>query len=152
MKVMPGLMGGIPSQIGGDLKGIAEEAMKQTVKAGSDVVAGTIEQISVAPSQVGQKAAGDKRVEQGQTGNDPQATARKKAEEKRQFETVRSELAQYIQRKKELDAKIAQEKEQENQVKEQKEAQEKQKRESFTASLLKRVSGQSHGEVMKSKD
>lgn len=145
-------MGGIPGQIAGDLKGIAEMAIKQTVKAGSDIATSTIETVTNAPSQVAQSASEGKQFEKGAAGSDPQAQAKKKAEEKRRFEEVKGELAQFIQRKKQLDAKIAQEKAQEEQIAEQKEAQEKQKRESFTAGLLKRVSGQSHGEVMKSKD
>jgi len=145
-------LGGIPGQIAGDLKGVAESAMKQAVKAGSDIAKGTIEQITSAPSQVAQQAAEGKKMEQGQAGNDPQAAAKKKQEEQQRFDELKGELAQYIQRKKQLDAKIAQEKEQENQAKKQEEVKKNQERDSWVQSLLKRVGGQSHGEVMKSKD
>ena len=149
---MPGMMGGIPGQIAGDFKGIATEAVKQAVQATKDIAKGaTIEQISVAPSQASAQAA-SKGVEQGTGGNDPQAQAKKKEAERKRFEEVRSELSQYIERKRQLDAKIAQEKQQEEQKKAQNEAKDKKKRESWTAQLLKRISGQSHGESMKSKD
>ena len=147
---MPAI-GGMPGQILGDLRGVVEEAAKQTVKAGSDIAIGTVETVAGAPPSTSGQSGGD-QFEQVSASSDPQAQAKKKAEEKRRFEEVKSELARYIERRRQLDAKIAQEKAQQTQVDQQKEAQEKQEKESFTAGLLKRVGGQSHGEVMKSKD
>ena len=144
-------IGGMPGQILGDLKGVVEAAAKQTVKAGSDIAVGTVETVAGAPVSSSKQSGGD-QLEKVSTASDPQAQARKKAEEKKRFEEVKSELAQYIERRRQLDAKIAQEKAQQAQVEQQKEAKEKQEKESFAAGLLRRVGSQSHGEVMKSKD
>ena len=66
---------------------------------------------------------------------------------------MKRELEQYRERKKQLDARIAQEKaQQEEQKKQQEEAKKKQEKESWVQAMLKRVSGQSHGETLKSKD
>jgi hypothetical protein len=136
---MPAL-GGVPQQIQQDLGGIASEAAKGAIQAGKDIVRGAGEQIVGAP------------VQQPGVGEDAPLTEEgilsKRAEEKRQFERVRAELDQYIQRKKQQEARIAEERAaQEAARKQQEEEVKERKKESRVAQLLRKVSGRSHGET-----
>lgn len=142
-------MGGIPGQVVGDLSGIGESALKQTVKASADIATKTMEVLTTTPSQAAAKAASE---EKAGAKNDPQAQAKKKDEDKQRFESVRGELAQYIQRKKQLDQQIARDKAAEQQKVDQKKAAEKQKRESWAAQFFKKIGGASHGETSKQKE
>ncbi len=142
-------MAGIPGQVMGDLSGIGESALKQTVKASADIATKTMEVLTTTPSQAAAKAASE---EKGGAKNDPQAQAKKKAEDKQRFEAVKGELAQYMQRKKQLDQQIEREKAGEQQQADRKNAVEKKKRESWAAQFFKKIGGASHGETSKQKE
>lgn len=145
---MPNI-GGLPGQVIGDLSGVAESAVSQAVKAGGDIAKGTIEQVTSAPSAVGQQSF-DKGEQSGagsQAGQDAKRIA-----EKRRFEEVKGELAQYIERKRQLDQKIARDQMNEQQEKDQRKSVEKKQNESWARRLLGKVGRESHGEAMKGKD
>jgi hypothetical protein len=144
---MPG-SGGIGQQVADNLFELGQSTVKSAVKAGTDIVGESIEQITSAPSSVGAQQAVDKKPE----ANSAQVEAERKQRDKRQFEMVRRELDTYIQWKQQQEAQMAQEKAAEEKRKEQEEVFEKNKKESFVQSLLKRVKGGSHGEMSKQKE
>lgn len=143
--------GVVGQQIADNSIEIVKDTAQAVVKASADIASGTVEQIAGAPSSQGVQQ-GDKSVEQGQSGKDPNAAAKKKAEEKRRYEEVKNEMAQYVQRKRQLDVKIAQEKAQEQQQDKKQEEAQKQQRDSWAARLLKKVGAGSHGETTKQKE
>lgn len=149
---MPGNFGGVGQQVVDNLFELGKATSKSVVKAGTDIATDAVEVALGAPSTVAAKV-GDKKHEQGQSdAAKQQQLAQKRQAEKRRFEEVKGELAQFIERKKQLDAQIAQERQQEERQKDQVEMHEKQKRESFVQKMLKRVGAGSHGETAKMKE
>lgn len=143
-------LGGVGQQVAGDIFELGKSVVKGTVKAVDDIATQTIETAITAPAGVGQTY--NEIKEQKNNQNQDQKEALKRQKEKRQFEEVRGELAEYTQRKKQLDAQIAQEKNQEEQEHKQKESYEKQKKDSFLKQLMKRLAGGSHGETDRQKE
>lgn len=148
--VMPAPLGGIGQQVADNLFELGKSTVQSAGKAGSDIVKGTFEQISGAPSGVG--------VTTKDKVNNPNETLPeqndliKKQKENQRYQQVKAELEQYQQRRKQLDAQIAREKNQEAQQKQQKDEVEKQEKESFVQKMLRRVGAGSHGETAKQKE
>jgi len=137
----------MPQQIGQGLGGIVTEAAKGAVQAGKDIVGEVAEQV------VGSSGQGQKQANQPQTPEDAQKAHQKKAADTARYKQVMAELEQYRERRKRQEAQIESEKtEQEQARKQQEEANKKQEKESFAQQLLRRVSGQSHGETSKIKE
>ncbi len=144
-------LGGIGQQVAGDLFELGKGVAKATSKVVSDVTTDSIEQILGAPSGFGSKenkSGGPAQPEQ----NKEEKQILKKREEKKQFNEVRSQLAEFIERKKQQDAQIAQERAQQKQVDDQKKGIEKQKKESFLQQLMSRLARGSHGETDRQKE
>lgn len=147
---MPAPLGGIGQQVADNLFELGKSTAKAVVQVSGDVVKGSIEQITGAPSGVGAPPA-DKPKDQSQIDRDRQKEISKQAD-RRRYEQVKAELDQYRQRKEQQDRQIAQEKNQEEQEKGQKEAEEKGKKESFVQRMLKKVGAGAHGETAKQKE
>ena len=93
-----------------------------------------------------------KQIEQGKSDDKNQQAAIKKQAANKQFQEVKNQLAEYIQRKKEQDSQIAKETQQEEQQKVQKKEVEKQEKESFLQKLMKNLARSSHGETDRQKE
>jgi len=132
MKVMPGVIGQIGQNVADNLFEIGQSAVKGTVGAVADIAHETVEQISVAPG-----AATQTNKPQAEMANDQQKEARK-AEERRRFQEVEAELAQYVQRKQSLDKKVAEEKAAENQQAKQEDFVTKKKRDNWVNRIINR--------------
>lgn len=144
-------MGGIGQQVGADLMELGKSVAKGVVKATGDVMTDTIETTLSAPVGAVKPDQG-KQLEQGKGDDKNQQAMIKKQKEKRQFQEVRNQLAEYIQRKKQQDAQIAQEKQQEEQKQVQKKQVEKQEKEGFLQQLMKNLARSSHGETDRQKE
>lgn len=129
---------------------LGKSTVQAAAKVGGDVVKGSIEQITGAPSGVGAPPT-DKPKDQAQVDRDRQKEIAKQAD-KRRYEQVKAELEQYRQRKEQQDRQIAQEKNQEEQKKEQEQQVEKRDKESFVQRMLKKVGAGAHGETAKQKE
>ena len=140
----------IAQQVADDSIEIVRDTASSAVKASADIAKGTIEQVSVAPSQV-KADEGDKEAEADKRKRE-EVSQQKEAERKQRLEAVRSELSAYTERKRRLDVRIAQEKAQEQQQKKQAEGVEKQKRENWLSQLMKRTAGGAHGESDRQKE
>lgn len=148
---MNGGLGGVGKQIGSDIFELGKGVVKSTAKVASDTLSGSIEQILSAPT--GLVNVEDKEVKKQEAQREKQKKeAEKKQQEKRMFQEVKSQLNEYIERKRQLDQQIAQEKAQEEHEKKQKEAYDKQKKEGFLKQLMKRLAGQAHGETDRQKE
>ena len=145
-------MGGIGQQVAGDLFELGKGVVKGAAKAVTDIATDSIEQILSAPAGAVNKEPQKSTANTGEDDKKDQQTLLKKRQEKRRFDEVRSELTEYIQRKKQQDTQIAQEKAQEEQQKKQEKNYEKQKKESFLQGLMKRLAGGSHGETDRQKE
>lgn len=132
MKVMPGSSGSIGQNVADNLFELGQSAVKATVGAVADIAHESIEQISTTPGAVVQT-----NKSQTETTGGSQKEF-KKAEEKRQFDAVKAELAQYIQRKQALDQKIAEEKAAESQQAKQADFVEKKKRDNWVNRIINR--------------
>ena len=142
--MMSSALGQIGQNVADNLFEIGQGAVKGTVGVVADVASESIEQVMTAPSQAN-----------AQSTNKPENTGsnnqEKKAAENRRFQEVREELSLYLQRRRQLDQKIAQE----NAMKKEesdKKVFEKKKKDSFTASMLKKLGAGSHGETDKQKE
>lgn len=147
---MPAPLGGIGQQVADNLFELGKSTAKAAAQVSGDVVKGSIEQITGAPSGVWTPPT-DKPKDQAQMDRDRQREIAKQAD-KRRYEQVKAELEQYKQRKEQQDRQIAQEKNQEEQEKGQKEAVEKREKESFVQRMLKKVGAGAHGETAKQKE
>ena len=145
-------LGGIGQQVAGDLFELGKSAVKSTAKVVTDTVGDSIEQILSAPTGLTSKEANKSAAPQRQEDTKEYKEVAKKREEKQRYQSVKSELDEYVQRKKQQDAQIAQEKAQEEQQKKQEKSYEKQKKESFLQGLMKRLAGGSHGETDRQKE
>jgi len=143
-------LGAIGQQVGADLAELGKSVASGVVKAATEIAKDTIETTITAPGGAVSGADG-KKMEQNKSNSDQQAII-KKQQARRQFQEVKGELAEYIQRKKQLDAQIAQEKQQEQQQTDQKKAYEKQKKESFLQRLMGNLARGSHGETDRQKE
>jgi len=143
-------MGGIGQQVADNLFELGKSTVQSAVKAGGDIVSGTLERLTGAPGGVGPSQDG------GPRDQDEMDSAMKVAENKQKdsqrYQQVKAELDQYRRRRQELDAQIARERNQQEQEKQQKEAGARQKKKSFVQSLLKKVRAGSHGETAKQKE
>lgn len=129
MEVMPS----IAKSVADNLFEIGVSAVKGTANAAVDIATETIEQVTSAPgSAVPAKDKGQPQDIQNRQREE------KKALERRQFNEVKGELEQYIQRKRQLDQKIAQEQAEQKQQAKQESAFKKQKRESWVNKLINR--------------
>lgn len=147
---MPAPLGGIGQQVADNLFELGKSTVQSAAKVGGDIVKGSIEQLTGAPSGVGAPQA-NKPKDQAEVDHERQKEiARQK--DKERYQQVVAELEQYRQRRKQLDAQIAQEKNQEAQQKQQKETVEKQEKESFVQKMLKKVGAGAHGETAKQKE
>lgn len=147
---MPTALGGIGQQVADNLFELGKSTAKVAAQVSGDVVKGSIEQITGAPSSVAAQVA-DKPKDQAQIDKDRQREISKQAD-KRRYEQVKAELEQYRQRKEQQDRQIAQEKNQEEQKKEQEQQVEKREKESFVQRMLKKVGAGAHGETAKQKE
>ncbi|KKT29576.1 MAG: hypothetical protein UW41_C0016G0022 [Candidatus Collierbacteria bacterium GW2011_GWC2_44_18] len=129
---------------------LGKSSAQSVVKAGSDLVGDTIEQLTGAPSGIGVPQT-DKSKDSGQQRRE-QEKAVSRQKEKQRYNQVLGELEQYRQRKQQQDAQIDREKNQKEQERAQKVAGEKQKKDSFVQSLLKKVGAGAHGETAKQKE
>ncbi|KKT54671.1 MAG: hypothetical protein UX08_C0011G0003 [Candidatus Collierbacteria bacterium GW2011_GWB1_45_35] len=143
-------MGGIGQQVADNLFELGQSTVKAATQAGGDIVSGTLEQLTGAPSGVGADPA-DKSKDLGERDLEQQKIMAKQKDNQR-YQQVKAELDQYRQRRQELDAQIARERNQQEQEKQQKEVGARQKKESFVQSLLKKVGAGSHGETDKQKE
>lgn len=142
--------GGFGQQVAGDLFEIGKSAVKGTAKVLGDTLGDSIEQILGAPVGVNIK-------KDGELGNNPESDIEhkklmKRRDEKRQFQEVKTELAQYLERKQQRDEQIKREKDEEKQKQKQEDSYKKQKKESFLQGLMKRLAGGSHGETDRQKE
>lgn len=143
-------MGGIGQQVADNLFELGKSTVKAAVKAGGDIVKGSIEQITSAPSGVGAPPT-DKPNDLDELGRERQKMLDKQKDNQR-YQQVKTELEQYRQRRKQLDAQIAQEKNQEARQRQQKDEVEKQEKESFVQKMLRKVGAGAHGETAKQKE
>lgn len=132
MKVMPGVVGQVAQNVADNLFELGQSAVAGTAGAVADIAHESIEQISTVPGAVAQTSK-----PQVENAGGSQKEVRK-AEERRQFETVKAELAQYIQRKQALDQKIAEEKAAEGQQAKQTDFMEKRKRDNWVSRIINR--------------
>ncbi len=144
-------LGGVGQQVAGDLFEIGKSVVKGTTKAVGDTVTGSIEQILGSPSGLGDKEKNNSKTEKLNSNQESLAIA-KKREEKKQFNEVRSQLAEYVERKKQQDAQIARERAEQKQVADQKRGYEKHKKESFLQQLMSKLARGSHGETERQKE
>lgn len=143
-------MGGIGQQVAGDLFELGKSVAKNTVKAVADISSDTMEQILKSPSGLLPLDTKEVGVEQGMSQN--QREIQKKNEEKRRLNEVKSQLNEYIERRKVMDEQIAKEKAQEKQQTDHKKAVEKQEKETFLQKLMSRLAQGSHGETDRQKE
>ena len=143
-------MGGIGQQVADNLFELGKSTVQAATKAGGDIVKGTFEQISGAPSGVGATPS-DKATNPTENPSEQSGLLIKQKANQR-YQQVKAELEQYRQRRQQLDAQITREKNQQEQEKHQKEAVEKQEKESFVQKMLRKVGAGSHGETAKQKE
>lgn len=129
-------MGGIGQQVGADLMELCKSVAKGVGEAAVSFV---------KPDQ-------GKQLEQGKSDDKGQQALIKKQKEKRQYQEVKNQLAEYVQRKKQQDNQVAQEKQQEEQQNVQKKRTEKQEKETFLQQLMKNLARGSHGETDRQKE
>ncbi len=144
-------LGGIGQQVAGDIFELGKSIVKGTAKAAGDIVGDTLETALRTPLGAIDKPNDSKNLEQGKIDSN-RVAIQKRQNEKKQFEEVREELAEYTQRKKQQEAQIFREKNQEEQEYKQKEDYEKQKKESFLQKLMKNLARGSHGESDRQKE
>ena len=147
---MPAPLGGIGQQVADNLFELGKSMVQSAGKAGSDIVKGTFEQISGAPSGVG--ATTSDKANNPTEAPPEQSELLKKQKENQRYQQVRTELEQYRQRKQQLDNQIARERSQQEQESKQKQAVEKQEKESFVQKMLRKVGAGAHGETVKQKE
>lgn len=148
---MNGGLGGVGKQVGSDLFELGKSVVKNAGKVAGDTISDSIEQIMSAPVGVGSVLSKNEK-KAGEERGANQKEVEKKQKEKRQFQEVRGQLSEYIQRKKQQDEQIAREKAEKEQEDKQKKAYDKQKKDSFVKQLMKRIAGQSHGESDRQKE
>lgn len=127
MKVMPGVLGQVGQSVANNLFEVGQGVVKGTAGAMADIASGSIEQLTATPVSAAPMVRENKPPE----AMSP-ADARKAAEKKR-FNEVRAELAQYVQRRAEMDQKIAEE-----QQAKQEEFVQKKKKESWLNKIINR--------------
>lgn len=144
-------LGGIGQQVAGDLFELGKSVVKSTVKVVGDTATDSIEQILGAPVGIGNNEKANSKTERPDRNKENEVLI-KRREEKKQFNEVRSQLAEYVERKKQQDAQIARERAEQKQVADQKRGYEKQKKESFLQQLMSKLSRGSHGETERQKE
>lgn len=134
MNVMSGVLGQIGQNVADNLFEIGKSTVKGTTGALTDIANESIEQITSTGSQGGNAAV---KPEGQKTKNLVQEEKRKKENER--FQEVRSELEQYIQRKKALDQKIAEEKMMQERQDQQRKTGEKAQKDSWVKKMINRA-------------
>lgn len=145
-------LGGIGQQVAGDLFELGKGVVKATGKAVGDVTTDSIEQIlGGAPGSADEKGKSSSKSNKPDDNKEYESVL-KKREEKKQYDYVRSQLADYIERKKLQDSQIAKEQAASKQQTDQKKNYEKQKKESFLQQLMSKLARGSHGETDRQKE
>ena len=126
-------LGGVGSQIAGELVGIAKQTITETAKAAGSVVSATAETLSsgvaaITPTQPPPSQGGGKEGVAGAADPLAQIKARNQAREKQQLDRVNGELATYLENKKRKDQQKEEVEEQEKMQDLQKKQSDKQKR------------------------
>jgi hypothetical protein len=132
---MPGVLGQVGQNMADNLLEIGQSAVKGTAKALTDVAHESIEQLSGSIPQGVGSLSSPKPPEE----NRDISTEQRKLDEKRRFEEVRGELAQYIQWKKRIEQqRISEENAQRSQQVEHNKAVEKKEKESWVSRIINR--------------